>query len=192
MKHKVLGVGVNDADYFVSSEVDGKRAICPYYKIWHGMLSRCYSEPYLKDKPSYRGCTVHETWHSFMNFHSWMEKQDWKGKHLDKDLLVRGNRVYGPTTCIFVPPDVNTFMTESTKSRGKYLIGVHLKHENGRFIAACSSKYIGIYDTEDEAHHAYLIQKEIDSRILAGRQSDKRVADALILRYSNNQERKTT
>lgn len=189
MTYKVLGFGINDAEYAVSSSgLNGKRLTCPYYKIWHGMLTRCYSEPYLKNKPTYIGCSVHETWLYFMNFRSWMEKQDWEGKQLDKDLLVRGNRVYGPSTCIFVPQDVNTFIVESSKSRGKYLMGVHLKRGNGRFIAACSRKYIGIYDTEEEAHSAYLIQKEIDSRILAGKQSDKRVAEALILRYSTNQE----
>ena len=49
-----------------------------------------------------------------------MEQQDYDGKHLDKDLLVCNNKVYSPETCVFVPREINQFLTKSNNSRGKY------------------------------------------------------------------------
>ena len=116
----VYTVGVNDADYKVRTKVlvDGeiKSVLCPYYYRWTNMLKRCYGN---KGEPlydCYQGCSVHPDWHSFGNFKAWMEKQDWKGKQLDKDLRVRGNKVYSEDTCCFVDIYLNSLIT---KSRGK-------------------------------------------------------------------------
>ena len=43
---------------------------------------------------------------------------------LDKDLLVKGNKVYNESTCVFLPKEINSVLTKSTASRGDYLIGV--------------------------------------------------------------------
>lgn len=93
----VCGIGINNADYTTSlreelPKVNGKRKYrilwaCPFYKLWASMLQRCYSEKRLIKDPSYVGCSVHPDWHRFMNFRSWMEKQDWEGMELDKDIL---------------------------------------------------------------------------------------------------------
>jgi len=36
-----------------------------------------------------------------------MERQDWEGKHLDKDILIPGNKIYSPDRCIFVSSLIN-------------------------------------------------------------------------------------
>lgn len=104
MSKLIYGVGVNDADYTVNGTISdtGERTRCVYYTQWKNMMARCYGKSTHKRQPTYVGCSVHPDWHSFMNFRSWMEKQDWKGKALDKDYKVEGNRVYGPDTCTWL------------------------------------------------------------------------------------------
>lgn len=49
---------------------------------------------------------------------------------LDKDLLERGNREYGPNVCVFLPQQLNTFLV-FPKDKGRELpLGVY-KHNNG-------------------------------------------------------------
>ena len=76
--------------------------------------------------PTYKGCSVSEEWLRFSNFKRWMEKQDWDGKQLDKDILFEGNKVYSAETCVFVTSVVNSFTSDSGAKRGEWLIGVSL------------------------------------------------------------------
>jgi hypothetical protein len=46
--------------------------------------------------------------------------------HLDKDILVVGNRVYSPETCIFVPTRINNLFVTRESLRGDYPLGVKL------------------------------------------------------------------
>lgn len=194
----LFGVGINDVDYNVklyeeTSRVDGKRYqkllwICPFYRKWQDMLSRCYSE---KSYPTYTGCFVFEPWLRLSVFKAWMELQDWQGKQLDKDLLVKGNKVYSPDTCLFLEPRVNGFLVEHNKRRGKYPLGVSLDKRSNKFTAQCSSvesgknTNLGRYDTPEEAHKVWLDFKLKQAYILASQQTDERIAKALIDRYEN-------
>ncbi|MCX2693707.1 hypothetical protein OO256_22145 [Pseudomonas sp. DCB_CB] len=94
----VYGVGANDADYQVclTETVSGRRRsvwTCPFYKAWTGMLERCYSEKFQIRNPTYQDCSASSDWLAFSSFRAWMSRQDHEGKHLDKDLLVPGNKV---------------------------------------------------------------------------------------------------
>lgn len=202
MKAKKLihGVGINDADYaivkFETTIVNGKQKrkliwICPYYHTWKSMLQRCYSIKYQERRPTYIGCTVSEEWLTFSNFRVWMMTQDWQDKQLDKDLLFEGNKVYSADTCVFVTRMVNLFTTDSSAARGEFLIGVSWHKPAGKFQANCSNpftkkgEYLGLFDCEQEAHEAWLKRKLELAKELAEIQSDERVAEALIDRYSN-------
>ena len=76
------------------------------YSHWRGMLMRCYDQKYLQKYPTYIDCTVCEDWLNFSNFQQWYNKNYYEipGETmcLDKDILVKGNKVYSPDTCIFV------------------------------------------------------------------------------------------
>lgn len=138
------GVGIKDVDYNVykTGSVDGKRKVlwhCPFYKTWSRMLERCQSEKLHVKYPTYRGCSFISNWVYLSNLKAWMETQDWEGKQLDKDLLVPGNKLYSPETCVFVDQRVNTFITESTSARGKFMIGVSYEKSSNRFVAQCWS-----------------------------------------------------
>lgn len=202
VKKLVYGVGVNDADYNVQKfetvgyTDSGKHIqklvwICPFYRKWRDMLSRCYSEKLHLKFPNYRGCYVIAEWHSFVAFRDWMIEQDWEGKELDKDILFPGNKVYGPDTCVFVDQKVNLFLTESTASRGEWPVGVSYDKIAKKFKAQCHSvitgkrKSLGYFKNPDEAHRAWLSFKLEQAKILAEQQNDFRIAKALIERYEN-------
>lgn len=202
-KKLIFGVGNNDADYVVQKKetigyVNGKQKrklvwICPYYRAWKNMLKRCYSAKFQECRPTYKNCTVSEEWLTFSNFKAWMVTQDWEDKHLDKDILFEGNKVYGPETCAFVSPMVNNFTTDSRAARGKWLLGVHWNKENGKFRSMCSNpftgdrEHLGLFTCEQQAHEAWRKRKYELAKELAAIQTDPRVAKALIKRYSKPQ-----
>lgn len=199
-KKLVYGVGINDANYVVVkretiSYVAGKRKMravwrCQYYQAWDNMLKRCYSAELQERQPTYKGCSVTEDWLTFSNFRAWMETQDWEGKHLDKDLLFEGNKVYSPETCVFVTRSVNNFTTDRGAARGEWLIGVSWDKTSGKFRSQCCNpftkkqEHLGLFDSEQEAHNAWKKRKLELAHELAAIQTDPRVAKALIDRYS--------
>lgn len=193
MERLVYGVGINDADYLVTIEdiVDGKRKViwrCPFYSRWMNMFERCYSLKFHIRRPTYSDCSVAKDWHKFSSFKRWMEKQDWEGKQLDKDLLFPGNKIYGPDTCIFIDNSVNNFLLERGAARGDLPLGVHFNKKKNKFQATCSSvlgkrKNLGYFETAKEAHKAWLDFKFEQAKILASLQVDQRVAKALLTRY---------
>jgi hypothetical protein len=202
MKHKklVYGVGVNNADYVVQKfetigYANGKRKqkkawVCPCYRVWVRMLERCYSAKWQERQQTYKGCTVSEDWLTFSNFKKWMEDQNFEGKHLDKDILFEGNKIYSANNCVFVTQAVNNFIIDSGASRGEWLIGVNWNKRAGKFKAQCcdpftrKQEYLGLFATEQEAHEAWRKRKLELAHELAAIQTDPRVAKALIDRYS--------
>lgn len=183
----VYGVGINDAEYTLSKEIiwyeNGKRKRkitwrCPYHTKWTAMLKRCYSVGYKNENKSYYGCTVCCEWLYFSNFKSWMETQDWEGKHLDKDILFEGNKTYSPETCIFVSREINTFILDSSKNDLK---GTKTKY--GKFEVSIGRKYIGSFETQEEAHRKWKEAKLKALEELLEDISDQRIIDALRGRY---------
>jgi len=92
----VFGVATSDSSYVTQKTIDGVMVVCPFYRKWISMLTRCYSKNYQLRHPTYKGCSVSDEWLLFSAFKSWMKKQDWDGKQLDKDLLISGNKIYSP------------------------------------------------------------------------------------------------
>lgn len=196
----LLGVGIKDTEDIVQlfetvgyySNGSRKRKlvwVCPYYSKWHGMLGRCYSAMYKSKNPTYADCTVCNEWLYFSKFKAWMETQDWEGKQLDKDLLVRDNKIYSPETCCFTSRQLNGFIVEKASCRGKWLIGVHFDTANCKFISQCGNpitgkrEYLGQFDSEVLAHNAWLNRKLELAHELSFLESDDRIRAAIINRY---------
>ena len=167
----IFGICINDADYSTSKEekVNGKRKntwVCPYYTCWYSMLRRCYSENYQKRQRTYIGCTVCKEWLLFSNFKKWMMLQKWEYRCLDKDFLVNMNKVYSPTTCVFLPKELNNFITTNGARRGKYPIGVTFRKSAkvNNYMCAISRKtnpsgYVSVHNDPHSTHMRYLSEK---------------------------------
>ncbi len=181
----VQGVGLNDSDCTTEITINGKSATCPVYKRWNCMLERCYSLKYHKRQPTYIGCTVCDEWLTFSNFKAWMEKQDWKGKQLDKDLLTQGNKIYSPDFCLFVDSNINSLLIDRKASRGKSPQGVCFNKGVDRYVARVSvngrPKHLGYFDSPKLAHDAYRLAKYAIIKEVALRQSEP--LRSALLRY---------
>jgi len=142
------------------------------YSVWNDMFSRCYE---LNTKDCYKDCSVHPDWHNFQNFAKWYEENfdivKHKGFQLDKDLLVRGNKIYGPSTCCFVPREINMVLTKQNISKDTNLPTGVRKTDKGLYDAYISIKnkgiLIGTFDTPEEAFQAYKGRKELRLKELA-------------------------
>lgn len=160
-KRKVVhGVGINDADYETGGTSVG---LCPCYSAWSGMMRRCYSSSKKTRLSAYANCSVSDSWRSFMSFRAWWVANHRDGWHLDKDLLVYGNKVYGPETCVFVPQEINNFVAES-RSASSLPVGVSLYRDGVRFLAQCRAgkggkSHIGLFDCVESASAAYIKAK---------------------------------
>ena len=176
-EHGCLGEG----KYKVSE--NGEVTRC--YKTWHHMLERCYSEKYKKKKPTYEDCKVCEELLNFQNFAKWDSKNYYEIEGetmcLDKDILVKHNKVYSPETCIYVPNTINVLFTKSDKIRGNTPIGVN-KQKN-KFRAQCrvydyktnkkEREFLGHYETPEQAFEVYKEFKENYIKQVADEYKDK-------------------
>ena len=144
------------------------------YKCWHSMLQRCYDKKVHNIRKTYEKCIVCDEWLNFQDFAEWYNENyyniDNEIMHLDKDILVKNNKMYSPDTCVFVPQRINALFTKSNSKRGKYPIGVSIK-ENGKFQVQChingKNHKIGYYNTIEEAFNAYKNAKENEIKRIA-------------------------
>lgn len=139
------------------------------YKVWISMLQRCYDPYYLDKYPTYRDCMVCNDWHNFQNFAEWFYKNYYEVPNdlvcLDKDILIKGNKIYSPETCIFVPKRINALFTKRQNDRGDYPIGVCWHKRDKKFDVGCNDvncnrQYLGRFDNEIDAFICYKNYKE--------------------------------
>ncbi len=92
------------------------------YMCWKHMIERCYVEKHSDKHKSYFGiCSICDEWLNFQNFAQWYEenKYDVNGRlHLDKDILIPGNKLYSPNTCLLVPQRINMLFMNKPNNRG--------------------------------------------------------------------------
>lgn len=133
------------------------------YNIWYTLLRRCYDEKQQVKQPTYIGCSVVNEWLNFQIFAEWYEKNyvdDW---HLDKDILINGNKIYGPNTCCFVPRQINQLFVKSSEKIGSLPVGISLNKQNKYLVCMKingKSTGFGTYKTIDEALKVYKSEKK--------------------------------
>lgn len=177
----ILGVGKNDVDIFMNHDKP--------YILWNGMLARCYNPKILQKKPTYKDVSVCDDWHYFSNFLKWYkEKGIWyrNGWELDKDILIKGNKVYSPQTCCFVPKEINSLLTNRKSRRGENPIGVSFIKSKNKFVATIAingkNKTLGHYNNNIDAFYMYKTEKEKRIKELADKyksELEPRVYEAL-------------
>lgn len=137
----IVGIGVNDVDYAtqkttIDDQGNKRKTVCPFYARWKHLLDRVYGEKTLVEYPTFRNNSVCEEWLYLSKFKMWMETQRWEGVkiHLDKDILVPGNRLYSPDTCAFIPEYLNNLFHVKASGRGEFPLGVSLRTNPKNFI----------------------------------------------------------
>lgn len=172
---------VLDIGYWGMREVDVHHWT---YIRWLNMLMRCYSDNFHDRQPNYVGCRVDERWHNYANFKAWVEENYYsvgdEPMELDKDILCKGNTVYSPENCIFVPQTINALFIGNKAARGDLPIGVDFTKGVYRARMGYSGKQIqiGSYATAEEAFEAYKVYKEKLIQEIANRYKN-RIPDKL-------------
>ena len=160
----VYGLGIVGTKYQI--RVNG--TLTKEYELWTGMLERCYSDTFKKKQPTYKDCEVSDNFLYYEYFYEWCNKQigfGIEGFELDKDLLIKGNKVYNEDSCVFLPAEINTVLVKNTASRGEHLIGVCWSKTANTFKATVrkskgKQEHLGYFKTELEAYNAYKQVKE--------------------------------
>ena len=136
------------------------------YFVWNSMIHRCYDEKFLKHNKAYERAEVCKEWLCYSNFCEWFKENYYEIENekveLDKDILNKGNKIYSPKTCIFVPKRINQLFPKCDKSRGDLPIGVSF--EKGAYTAGIMKKrkkcHLGRFKTIEEAFEVYKKTKE--------------------------------
>lgn len=159
-RDRVYGVGVFDVCYSCNANDTTKKAS----NTWRRMLCRCYSKDYLQRRPSYVNCSVCDEWLYFSNFKKWFDENYIENYSLDKDILVKGNKVYSPNTCCFVPQRINSLIVNHKRGRGKYPVGVRKGFGENKYTALYRKEgktvIVGTFCCVEDAFNAYKSAKE--------------------------------
>ena len=163
----LFGIGMTGNKNPIKSEVK----IIKEYSSWRCMIERCFSNKFKEKHPTYLNATCCKEWllyvifyvwlHSQPNFDKWLNGSQW---NIDKDILIKGNKIYSPETCCLVPDNVNKLFTKCDKVRGKYPIGVHRVRD--KFAAYCQNPlinkrvHLGYHATSIKGFQAYKKYKE--------------------------------
>ena len=141
------------------------------YMTWYHIIQRCFSTKLKEKQPTYKEITCCKEWLLYENFYEWLHSQEnfdkwYSGKRwaVDKDILIKGSKIYSPETCCLIPQNINCLFLKREAERGKYPIGVHYSEDG--FIARCRNPFtdkneeLGIYSTPEKAFNAYKNYKE--------------------------------
>ena len=168
-ERRVYGIGyVGEGEYKTSENKKPTKV----YDTWKGMLRRCYDKKYHKKEPTYIDCETYKSWLNFQNFGKWFDKNYYEieGEKmcLDKDILIKHNKIYSPKTCVFVPQTINSLFTKRDNDRGESCIGT--TPVNGKYVVQCSlinpetgkskNEYLGYYETQEKGFEIYKYYKE--------------------------------
>lgn len=117
-----------------NSKIYNKKA----YKKWDAMLSRCYNKNNVQYK-NYggNGCFVCDRWHSFKNFvedlpniDGWNQNKFEKGLlQLDKDIKIKGNKIYSKENCSLVTQKENMKIIPSVMKEFVAIDPNNVRHE---------------------------------------------------------------
>lgn len=168
----VCGVGITGNRY--PTWQDGEHT--KEYDAWQNMLLRSYDKKVKRKYPTYENVTCCEEWLLFENFYEWLHLQEnfdeWyknNGWHLDKDILVKGNKIYSPDTCCLVPYNVNKLFIKHELHRGNLPIGITKDRKGYGFVVRCMNPLTGNRDYlgySTDAKDAFKLYKSYKEKLI--------------------------
>ena len=140
------------------------------YTAWYSMIERCYSENRKHKNPAYFDiATVCKEWHNFQCFSDWYVANKYNVSerlHIDKDILVSGNKFYSAETCLLVPQRINMLFTTHRPNKYGLPEGISLTSA-GRYGVSYQGKSFGTYKTLEEACLIHAQKKEEVIKLVA-------------------------
>ena len=179
------GVGINDVMIaeFSSSKIA---------RIWRGIIRRTGKrDPNLTNYESYKDCTLDPIWYKLSAFKEWVEQwDDYDNKEIDKDILIPGNKHYGPDTCLMVRQVVNSWFKPHA-AKGELPRGVtwNVAWKRGKSpnpyraqITPIGGKRtaLGYYATIEEASAVFESARKEQLKILMETETDLKVKNAIM------------
>lgn len=149
------------------------------YTCWHNILIRCFDLKYKEKYPTYKDASIVDEWLDFQTFAKWYYDNIYyvpnERMEIDKDILIKNNKVYSPDSCVFVPRRINSLLINNKSIRGEYPVGVDM--HRGRLRARCNtlngSVFIGHFSSPETAFNAYKKFKENYIKQVAEEYKDK-------------------
>lgn len=161
----------------------------PFYKVWSSIMLRATNEKHKKTHNAYKDCSICDEWLTLSNFRKWFEDPAngyQEGLHIDKDILVKGNKEYAPDKCCFVPREINNAISIQPKGRCP-IVGV--KPNKNKFEVRINRngkrEYLGLFNTPEDAfavykHHKEQYVKELAEKYFQEGKITQKVYDALM------------
>lgn len=125
-----------------------------------------------KHLPTYVDCDSSENFKDFQYFAEWCNNQigwnDYKFQ-LDKDLLVKGNKLYSEDNCVFLPSYINNFIVVQKKGIQGLPAGIFFcdRHCGFRSVLANKGGELMTFNSAEEAWEFYKRTKENLAKELA-------------------------
>lgn len=175
--HRLCGVGRMGN----TKSVDTTGKIKKSFNAWKNMIHRCYNQKVIKNAPTYQECTVCDAWLYYSNFELWWNENYYEVDNqrmcVDKDILIKGNKIYSPQTCIIVPQVVNSLFINCGASRGDLPVGVSHFSRDNKYAATISKdskqQFLGLFNTQEEAFACYKQAKEQHIKYIADFYKDR-------------------
>ena len=130
----VQGVGALGDIGYILKTCGGKIRDCKEYRLWEGIMSRCYQKDYLTQNRGYEFAEVSDRWKRFDYFYEDVQTVKgydlWKEYHrlnptlkniyeFDKDTIVPGNKIYRLKTVRFIHKKFNAGFTTCASAETK-------------------------------------------------------------------------
>lgn len=151
------------------------------YRTWSSLLNR--SLYHNTNKSCYDDIILCDEWKVYENFKKWYDEHYYEIEgeevELDKDLLIKGNKIYSPQTCLFVPQYINNILVNKSKQTITHRktpknqspidndilpVGVTWCNDKKKYRASINYhgkvKNLGRYNTIQEAFNTYKQAKE--------------------------------
>jgi len=175
-KRGICNIGINDVRNSNSTVA---------YGVWNDLVARCCDAKYKQKYRCYKDCTICKEWLTFSVFKDWFDKHYVDGWQLDKDMLVKGNQIYSPETCCFLPRELNNIYKRTLS--GRTLPQCCRLTDSGKYSVVVRTQkkriHLGTFNSIEDAFMAYKAKKEEIVRDTARRyesQLEERVLNALL------------
>ena len=146
------------------------------YNKWYAMLNRCNS---IYHYQTYKNVTVCDEWMEYENFKRWYLENiyDFNGVlELDKDLFSEDKKIYSPSTCCFLPKELNILIS-TAQSKNEFLPGVtvNTRKKSITYTATVRSggkETVKTFKNQKDAFLFYKSHKDAEIKAAANRYKD--------------------